>query len=217
MAAYCAKSDLYLFGLPRGSIPNPGRNVLDVDSTANSITLGDHGFDAGDLVSFRAEMGGSLPAPLVAGVSYYVLALTDDTFQVSSSEGGPALDLTTTGEGIVVYTRLPVDAAIAKGARVIDQALVNHAVPLTAPYPELVVMTNAELAAGYLGYFSGGTSKSLADMTATANKRIEAWARGVTVRGENNAPTERTNLAASAAVPYQDSRGWGRFGGIGRC
>lgn len=214
MAAYCVRADLYLFGLPRGSIPNPGRNVLSVDSAANSFALGDHAFETGDLVSFRAELGGTLPAPLVAGVSYYAVALTEDTFQVAATSGGSAVDLTTAGSEVMVYSRLPVDSAIAKGARVIDQALIGHAVPLTAPYPELVVMTNAELAAGFLGYFSGGTSKSLADMTAAAQKRIDAWAKGVVVRGANNAPTERTNLAASASIPYQDRRGWGRHGGI---
>src|SRR6185369_747527 len=183
MAGYCARADVYAYGVPRGAIPNPGRPALSVDTVANTFALGDHAFETGDAVHFRAEMGGSLPAPLVVGVVYYAIATTDDTFQVSATVGGPAIDLLTAGSEILVIAPLPIDQAIAYGARVIDQALVAHGVPLTAPYPELVVMTNAELAAGKLGVFSGGTSKSLADMIVAAQARLDTWAKGVPLRG----------------------------------
>jgi hypothetical protein len=214
MAGYCARADVYAFGVPRGAIPNEGRLALSVDTTADTFALGDHSFATGDPVHFRAEMGGSLPAPLVAGVVYYAIATTDDTFQVSATVGGAAINLTTAGSEILVIAPLPIDQAIAYGARVIEQALVAHAVPLTAPYPELVVMTNAELAAGKLGYFSGGTSKSLADMIVVAQTRLDTWAKGVPVRGANTAPEERTNLAASLTAPAVDSRGWSRHGAL---
>ncbi len=217
MAGYCARADVYAFGVPRGAIPHEGRLALSVDTTANTFALGDHSFATGDPVHFRAEIGGSLPAPLVAGVVYYAIATTDDTFQVSAALLGAAIDLTTAGSEILVIAPLPIDQAIAYGARVIDQALVAHGVPLEAPYPELVVMTNAELAAGKLGYFSGGTSKSLADMIVVAQKRLDDWARGVPVRGANTAPEERTNLAATmptATAAARDCRGWSRFGAL---
>lgn len=214
---YCVRSDLYSFGLPRGTIPNPGRNVLSVDTTANAMALGDHEFATGDPLVFRAEMGGSMPAPLVAGTRYYAIALTDGTFQVAATASGAAIDLTTAGAEVLVASPLPIEESIEWGAEVINQALVNHAAPLTAPYPPIVVMANAELAAAKLGLFSGGTSKSLTDMMALATNRLVSWAKGVSVRGENTAPEERTNLARSASVPYQDSRGWNKFGGPSRC
>jgi hypothetical protein len=214
MAGYCARGDVYAFGVPRGAIPNEGHLALSADPTANTIALGDHSFVTDDPVRFRAEMGGALPAPLVAGVTYYAIATTDDTFQVSATVGGAAIDLTTAGSEILVIAPLPIDQAIAYGARVIDQALVAHGVPLTAPYPELVVMTNAELAAGKLGHFSGGTSKSLADMIVAAQARLDAWAKGVQLRGENTAPEERTNLATSLTAAVVDSRGWSRYGAL---
>lgn len=216
MAGYCARADVYAFGVPRGAIPNEGRLALSVDTVANTFALGDHSFATGDQVRFRAEMGGSLPAPIVAGAVYYAIATTDDTFQVSATVSGAAIDLTTAGAEILVIAPLPIDQAIAYGARVIDQALEAHAVPLEAPYPELVVMTNAELAAGKLGYFSGGTSKSLADMIVAAQARLDIWAKGVPVRGANTAPETRTNLAASApaSVLVCDRRGWSRWGAL---
>lgn len=210
---YCVRSDLYSFGLPRGTIPNPGRLVLSVDTTTNAMALGDHEFATDDPLVFRAEMGGSMPAPLVAGTRYYAIALTDGTFQVAAAQGGAAIDLTTAGSEVLVSSPLPVEESIEWGAGLIDQALVAHAVPLEAPYPPIVVMANAELAAAKLGLFSGGTSKSLTDIMAAAQKRLETWAKGIPVRGENNAPEQRTNLAVSGTVPYDDPRGWSRHGG----
>jgi hypothetical protein len=214
MAGYCARADVYAFGVPRGAIPNEGRLALSVDTAADTFALGDHSFATGDPVHFRAEMGGSLPAPLVAGVVYYAIATTDDTFQVSAAVGSGAINLTTAGSEILVIAPLPIDQAISYGARVIDQALVAHGVPLDAPYHELVVMTNAELAAGKLGYFSGGTSKSLADMIVTAQARLAEWAKGVQLRGLNTAPEERTNMAVTLTAPACDRRGWSRYGAL---
>ncbi len=214
MAGYCARADVYAFGVPRGAIPHEGRLALSVDTTANTFALGDHSFATGDPVHFRAELGGSLPAPLVAGVVYYAIATTDDTFQVSAALLGAAIDLTTAGSEILVIAPLPIDQWIAYGASVIDQALVAHGVPLEPPYHPLVVATNAELAAAKGGYFSGGTSKSLTDMLITAEKRLADWARGVQLRGENTAPGERTNLATSLTAAAVDSRGWSRYGAL---
>ncbi len=214
MAGYCTRADLYSFGVPRGTIPNPGRLVLSVDAAANRVFLGDHGFSLNDPVSFRAEMGGALPSPLVAGVGYFAIPVTDDLFQVSAAADGPAIDFTTAGAEVLVISPLPIDPAIEWGKAVIDQALIAHAVPLEVPFPPIIVMTNAELAAAKLGYFSGGGSKSLADITAAAMARVEKWAKGVPLRGANVRSDDRTNLATSASVPYADRRGWGRFGGI---
>ncbi len=213
MAGYCTRADLYSFGLPRGTIPNPGRLLLSVDAGADRLLLGDHGFALNDPVSFRAELGGALPSPLVAGVQYFAIPVTDDLFQVSATSGGAAINLTTAGSEILVMSPLPVDSAIDWGKEAIDQVLIAHAVPLEAPYPPIVVMTNAELAAAKLGFFSGAGSKSLADMLASANTRLEKWAKGVPLRGANVKSDDRTNLAVSASVPYADRRGWSRFGG----
>lgn len=213
---YCVRSDLHSFGLPRGTIPNPGRNVLSVDVATNAMALGDHEFATGDPLVFRAEMGGSMPAPLIAGTRYYAIALTDGAFQVSATQSGAAIDLTTAGSELLVSSPLPIDESIAWGAAIIEQALVAHAVPLTAPFPPIVVMTNAELAAAKLGLFSGGTAKSLTDLMASATARLQEWAKGLPVRGTNTAPGERTNLAASApaSVSVCDRRGWGRWGAL---
>jgi hypothetical protein len=207
---YCEASDLYAYGLTRGAIPNPGRLIASVSTSADTLSLDVHGFAADDPVTFRAEAGGSLPGPLVAGTTYYVIPVTESTFQVSATEGGDAIDLTSAGENILVITPLPIAAAISFASRLVDDCLPAHVVPLEEPIADIVKMTTAELAIWKLTA-GKGSAKTISEMVDAARKRLERWGKGVPIRG-TNAPTP-ANLAASASVPYLDSRGWNRFGG----
>lgn len=63
----------------------------------NMIACVDHGFVNGSVV--RASSTGTLPAPLEAGVPYYVRDVVDDTFKLAEAPGGDAIDLTSTGVG----------------------------------------------------------------------------------------------------------------------
>lgn len=206
MSSYCEPADLYAFGLPRGSIPHPGRLAGAVSISANTVELDVHGFAQNDLVSFRAEAGGALPAPLVVGTDYYVIPVTESTFQVATASGGVAVDLTTAGSRFVVIAPLPVAATIAAISSLIDDMLPGHVVPLTAPYPEIVRLTAAELVSQRLGLRGGP------EVVDTAFKRLARWAKGIPIRG-TNAPTS-AGLAVSAAAGYSDSRGWNTYGGI---
>lgn len=209
---YCNPADVYSFGLPRGALQNPGRLAASVDPSTDAITIDVHGFDQDDPVQFRAEIGGTLPAPLAAGVEYYATPLTDSTFSVAAAPGGATIDITTAGDQIVVIAPLPLLASIAWASRLIDDMLPAHMVPLVEPIHELVRMTCAELAAGKLLARTGSASKSMGDMVDAARKRLERWAKGVPLRGDDvPAPA---NLAVSAAVPRSDPRGWNRFGGL---
>lgn len=209
--AYCDPSDVYEYGIPRGSVPRNGRLAYAVDTTNDTIELGGHGFAAGDEVTFRAEAGGSLPSPLVEGTTYYVLAVSDYLFQVSATSGGSAIDLTTEGESVVVIPPDPVPGACEWGARVIDDQMPAHAVPLTSPYPEIVVVTNAELAGWKLASKTGSATTTLTDMVKETRARLARWAAGAPIRG-TNAPTS-TSQAASAAVP-RTTGSWNRYWGI---
>lgn len=209
---YCDDSDLYAHGLPRGAAPNPGRLAASVDAVGNFIVLDAHGFASDDEVRFRAEAGGSLPAPLAANVTYYALPLGESTFSVRATPGGAAIDLTSAGSKVLCIAPLPLAATRAWASRLIDDFLAGHPVPLEAPIPEIVRFTAAELAAGKLLALMGGASKSLSDIEGEARKRIERWGKGLPVRGEGS--QQPAQLAASASVPYSDPRGWSRWGGL---
>lgn len=72
---------------------------LDVDILTDTFTFMGHGFVNGDAVIVT---GGSLPTPLMSGEYYFVVGATTNTFQLSSSLGGTAINLTTTGSGAMV-------------------------------------------------------------------------------------------------------------------
>ena len=83
-------------------LSNPARPIADVVSATDVLTCSAHGFTLNSVLTFRAEEGGSLPAPLVEGTTYYAIPLTDSTFSVASTPNGAPIDLTTSGSNIVV-------------------------------------------------------------------------------------------------------------------
>jgi hypothetical protein len=215
VAGYCEISDLFANGLPRGALANAGRLVAGgggASISANTIPLDQHGLSLNDQFTLRAEGGGSLPAPLVAGTTYYAIPVNDGAFSVAAAADGAAIDLTTPGARILVVVGINYAAAIAYGAALIDDMLPAHLVPLVAPFPPIVTMTCAELAIGKLLQGSGSASKSMGLCVDEARKRLADWARGRPLRGANVPPA--ANVSVSATVPYRDGRGWSRFGGL---
>lgn len=211
MTDYCEARDVYAHGLPRGAVPNPARLAESVSSSADAITLSEHGFSLNDPVSFRAEAGGLLPAPLAEGTTYYAVPLDDSRFSVAATEDGAAIDLTTAGANVLVMAPLPMASAITWASHIIDDMLPAHVVPLDVDaIPEIVRMTCAELAAGKLARYSGAESKPLMEIVDAATKRLERWGKGVPIRGAVEPP--HANLAASTTAPYRDRRGWNRNG-----
>lgn len=87
------------------SIPhNLGANAHTVtaDATTNAFTSAGHNFQNLDPIAFSATT--SVPAPLVAGTTYWVRDRTDDTFKVSTLQGGAEIDLTNAGTGTITAT-----------------------------------------------------------------------------------------------------------------
>ncbi len=86
----------------------PGRKKLDVSVTAdagtNKINLTAHGLSNGDRVKFRASSNGSVPGGLAEGTLYYVVGAAANDFQVSTTSGGSAIDITTTGTNVLLST-----------------------------------------------------------------------------------------------------------------
>ncbi len=98
--------------LQRGRADNSFIGVSSVDTSLDKITTGVlHQFIANDSVQFASS--GTLPAPLVAGTDYFVIAgFTPTTFQVSLIRGGAAIDLTTAGTGNISVRNTTVEKII---------------------------------------------------------------------------------------------------------
>lgn len=89
--------------------------VTAVSSALDTITIVGHGLSDGMAVVFKSS--GAVPAPLVAGTTYYMRDDTAGTFKVAATRGGSAIDLTTTGSGTIEMSAdflLPEDSATTK-------------------------------------------------------------------------------------------------------
>ncbi|MCK5179503.1 MAG: hypothetical protein KAR32_08220, partial [Candidatus Omnitrophica bacterium] len=73
--------------------------VVEADNTTNVFTAEGHGLIDADRVRIR---GTTLPAGVLGNIRYYVKSATNDTFQISSTLGGPTVVFTTDGADVTV-------------------------------------------------------------------------------------------------------------------
>lgn len=217
MVDLCEPRDLWDHGLPRGAVANPGRVAALIDPLTDTLTLGEHCFSDDDQVRLRPAAGGSMPAGLTAGATYYVKATDDAHFQLAASPGGSVVNILTAGMSVLVVAPINYQAACAWASQIVFDMVPAHAVPATSPVPPILRMTAAELAARKIMQVTGsGEAVSLTALADMAFKRVERWATGVPIRDAN--ATEASNLAASAArsptAAPLDVRGWHRYGGL---
>ena len=72
--------------------------VFTADHNTDIFTSAGHGLANGDQIVF-VNSGGALPTGLSANTFYYVISVTTDTFQVSTTFGGGALNFSNNGSG----------------------------------------------------------------------------------------------------------------------
>ncbi len=208
MTAYATRRDVFRYGLARGTIAGEGRLVASSVASTNILELEGHGFETDDEVLVRAIEGGTLSAPLVAGTTYYVIRLTDSTFQLAATAAGSAIDLTTNGVTMLVSIALPFAEILEFYSRFVDAFLPAHLVPLEAPYPVTVVALVAELAAKRLQLIAGVSSVAMTETELAAKAQLERWAKGIPLR--DSAATASANLAVTSTLgDTADPRGWG--------
>jgi len=74
--------------------------ITSVDASANTFTKAGHPFNNNDLIRLRSQ-GGALPGGTSVEIKVYVVNKTTNTFQVSLTSGGAAIDLTSAGSGTI--------------------------------------------------------------------------------------------------------------------
>lgn len=84
-----------------GSVPVNGTrrfgSVIAADVTANTVTSNGHGFVNTDRIQVVGVLAGSVPAGLSASTYYFAVGVSTDTFQLSLTSGGAAVDITGPG------------------------------------------------------------------------------------------------------------------------
>lgn len=86
---------------------------IAADVTANTVTSPAHGLTNGQRVVLVPAVAGSLPAGLGSTTFYFVVGATTDTFQVSLTSGGAAVDIT--GAGVLFVARCTPETYAAQG------------------------------------------------------------------------------------------------------
>lgn len=77
-----------------------------IDTATDIFTSASHGFPNGSRVVFTST--GTVPGGLTSGTTYYVVGTATNTFQVSATLGGSAVDITDIGSGLHTVTRTKV-------------------------------------------------------------------------------------------------------------
>lgn len=111
-----ARDDTWEIPLDRlGGTDTVGQTCTVPDPTNDRLTLAaDCHFDTNDPVQFTTTI--TLPAPLVAGTTYYARDITGGTFKVSATSGGAVLNITDAGAGVhTVFNRDPGTCMVGPG------------------------------------------------------------------------------------------------------
>lgn len=184
MSTYCTAADAYSW-IPRGIAQRPARIASSVSTTLDTITIDDHGLADDDPITVRAESGGTLPSPLVAGTTYYAIVITPASFKLASAAGGSALDLTTAGSNVLVIAALPWDRWIEEESASVDCTLPAHVVPF-ASTPAIVRKYVAALVAQRAAIACGVSTPMLdAAIQDVIRPELAAWRKGVSIRGSS--------------------------------
>ncbi len=102
------------------AVINAAYNALNTDLRTCTITVGTpavvtniaHGLSAGDSIQFVTATGATLPTGLSINTVYFVLlaSITADTFRVSATIGGAAINTTVAGNGAIYLWPQPKSA-----------------------------------------------------------------------------------------------------------
>jgi hypothetical protein len=71
----------------------------DVNPAQDRFQINNAPLAEGEMIFFQVVAGSTLPAPLVAGTTYYVVNYSASKFQVSATSGGSPVNLTSSGSG----------------------------------------------------------------------------------------------------------------------
>lgn len=84
-----------------GSGPNGALKDFTATDTGDTFTSASHGYSDGMSVALLAPLAGSLPSGVSADTIYYIRDAATNTFKLTTSPGGSAINLTADGTGRV--------------------------------------------------------------------------------------------------------------------
>ena len=110
-----------------GATPLKGFGVVDPTVANDAIFSDAHGLANGDRVIVYNVFGTALATGLTEGTEYFVVSAATDSFKVSLTSGGAAVDITAVGGGELYFERIVPEVfasqgqiTVAVGALVLD-------------------------------------------------------------------------------------------------
>lgn len=208
------------------AIVGSARRVISVDPGTNRLLIPGHGLISGDVL--RIELGdapygdtAALPSPLSAFTPYYALVASGDLISLAATSGGSAIDITTTGAGllsIVVDMTASIERVLASNASRLDACLARRgvALPLVGDFPALTSLV-CRLSAWWLLLARGYTSGRQVDPDQDYKLLSEAAEELADLcSGQPSDLLKDLPIAASAATSSAwdlNQRGWTPEGG----
>lgn len=106
-----------------GCAPNGGATPFNFMAVPSSDTVYAvaHGLAANQKIAF---FNGTPPAPLVEGATYFAVGVATDTFQVSATSGGSAIDLTAAATFGCVVSAITEDVYAVQGTHSLTAATI---------------------------------------------------------------------------------------------
>lgn len=86
-------------GDTRFEVEYPEGSAFTADASTDVITSSSHGLSDGNQIALATGPGGTLPAGLNGTTTYFVRDSTTNTFKVSLTNGGAAVNITSAGSG----------------------------------------------------------------------------------------------------------------------
>ncbi len=154
--------------------------VFTVDEPANTIESVAHGLVANQCVHVSSDT--TLPAPLTATGHYFVKNPTDDDFQISTTRGGSAVNLTDTGTGIHSYKVAAEFAGEYTRISDIDHTEILYAVLGGTPAVVEKIWSGDGIRA-LDRTFADGVLNSTETLTSATEARFTRYDRGAIVTG----------------------------------
>lgn len=81
--------------------------VEAVDAGADTIGITGHPYSNGDVLRIVGATGATLPGGLFSTLVYYVVSAAADTFKLSLTSGGSAIDISSAGSGTLFIFKVP--------------------------------------------------------------------------------------------------------------
>jgi hypothetical protein len=187
--AYVTRDQLFALAMRADMLIPPARVVEGVDTTADTLRVRANGYPVDAPLELVLNGFATVPGGLAAGTIFYAKPVpnSDDLVQLAAAPGGPAIDITSAGAGVMslaMQLGQVIDEAALVVSGLIDEALVNYGSPLVT-WPPSVTLVAARLLAELLAVTRGllrpdfaQSADHIVRMADLARKQLSRWQDG---------------------------------------